>query len=267
MEKPVANAAGSCSVCGDPVVARGLCGRHFQALRARLIAYGKWESNRTDIAPVLAHLDALREAGVGLARVAELAGIPRKTVQALRRQGRVSCFKETAYAVLSVPLPEIPHGEELAAGATIPAVGTMRRLRALACIGYSVTYLADELGVKFQYVSYLRSGKSKGVTAETARKIDALFRRLQMTQGPSESAARNAAGLGWPPPLAWDEETIDDPAAHPVGRRSTKTARVELYKRWRDRGWTDAEIASRFGITASSMSRWRQRQEKLGLIA
>jgi hypothetical protein len=91
-------------------------------------------------------------------------------------------------------------------------------LRALAAIGYSQADLAAEMGWKgIQVIA--RSLRAGQVTATTARRIGAAYERLSMTPGPSPLAARRARHAGWAPPLAWDEGTIDNPAAKPVGIR------------------------------------------------
>ena len=49
------------------------------------------------------------------------------------------------------------------------------------------------------------------------RKVAAVYDELCMTPGPSKIAAAKARHMGFAPPLAWDETTIDDPTATPRG--------------------------------------------------
>ena len=59
------------------------------------------------------------------------------------------------------------------------------------------------------------------ITVKTARTVSAMYDRLSMQPAPeSITAARTrlwASRKGFAPPLAWDDETIDDPMAEPAG--------------------------------------------------
>ena len=59
------------------------------------------------------------------------------------------------------------------------------------------------------------------VTRETARRMAAVYDRYAMTVPPASGAVTQtrdrAAAKGWPPPLAWDDEDLDNPTALPKG--------------------------------------------------
>lgn len=95
----------------------------------------------------------------------------------------------------------------------VPALGTARRLRALAAAGYSWPDLAAHLGVSRQRVGRLASDPDGLVYARTAATIVSLFTALAATPGRSTDARAFAARQGWAPPMAWDD--IDDPNAVP----------------------------------------------------
>jgi hypothetical protein len=240
-----------------------MCHKCWQNYRYRQIAYGRWESSYTDIAPVLSHMDLLLESGIGVVRLADLAGLPRHTVQQLRRKGRVSCSTRTSSAILAVSPPLIVHGEEVADGAVIPSAGTVRRLQALAVAGYGITFLADELGMKFQYVSHLRAGNNQQVTANIARRVDALFRKYELIPGPSRATANRAILQGWAPALAWDEDTIDDPQANP-DRGAENNDWLDAYFELRDMGVSKEVATERLGLKWSTV---RDRLKRLGRVA
>jgi hypothetical protein len=106
-----------------------------------------------------------------------------------------------------------------AAGAPVlaDATGTRRRLQALVAIGWHRAELARRLHLgPSQFKALLRRRR---VAAGTAAAVEALYDRIwdQWPGGAcAERARRYAAALGWPVPMAWDEEDLDDPAAGPA---------------------------------------------------
>lgn len=97
----------------------------------------------------------------------------------------------------------------------LPSVGTARRLQALARLGWPPRELADRLGVASESVQQLRCTGRPTVERGTHERVAALYDELAMTPGPSVRARVYAERQGWAPPLAWDDDTIDDPAARP----------------------------------------------------
>lgn len=99
----------------------------------------------------------------------------------------------------------------------VSSVGTKRRVRALNRLGWSSYALSERLGKAPCYVASLL--RNDLVSRRTAAVIARLFDELCMTVPPvSASSVRTrnyAARMGWPPPLAWDDD-IDDPAAVPA---------------------------------------------------
>lgn len=97
------------------------------------------------------------------------------------------------------------------------ATGTRRRLQALVAMGWTRGALGAELGTAPGNVARWLGGRQATVQPSTDRKIRALYERLWATRGPSTQTAKEARRRGWAPPAAWDDDTIDDPAADPVG--------------------------------------------------
>ena len=109
----------------------------------------------------------------------------------------------------------------------VPAIGTIRRLRALYALGWTCVDLGDRLGVSKTRVAAIISGRSAKVMPETAAKVRQLYRDLAMVtpldpparkRGDSpihERTRRDARRRGWAPPLCWED--IDDPNAQPQG--------------------------------------------------
>jgi predicted transcriptional regulator len=161
-----------------------------------------------------------------------------------------------------------PSAGQLAAGALTGITGPRRRLQALVATGWSQSRLARELGLtRANFGSMMRCDQ---VTAGTARAVGELYDRL-WNQPPPEhgqrtriaaSRARNyAAERGWVPPLAWDDDAIDDPARKPADgwkrperatRRSADLAE-EAEELFRREGYTREHAAERLGVSLSAL--------------
>lgn len=102
----------------------------------------------------------------------------------------------------------------------IPSHGTVRRVQALCAIGWTCGELGDRLGVSKSRVSHLINRSQNGVLVATARAVAALYDELWDVIPVGQIANRvrgEAARKGWVSPLAWDDDTIDDQKARPVG--------------------------------------------------
>lgn len=254
-----------CERCGREYrpLRRGYCHR-CDMRRRSMIGY---QSSYVDAEPVRQHVKALQAAGLGSRRICELTGVSRSILQSLTlgkaRNGRREppsrrVSRRTADRIMAVPIPEIPHG--LAANrARVPAIGTVRRLQALVAFGYTRTFLGERIGWSATNIPRLLDPATEHVNADTARKVAALFADLQMTPGPSVRARNDGQRRGWAPPLAWDEDTIDDPTAQPDLGSEERLSFAERYTELRHLGFNDAEIAARMGITEASLERqlWR----------
>lgn len=136
------------------------------------------------------------------------------------------------------------------------ALGAIRRLRALSAIGYSQNDMCRASGLKPSTLSHLIRGT---VTRTSQRNIDVIckmYDRLSMTPGPSQRARAHAKRNCWAPPLAWDDNVIDDLESVPdFGQRSTVDW-PDKYRELREHiGLTDDEIAARLGIERQSLQR------------
>lgn len=97
----------------------------------------------------------------------------------------------------------------------VDSTGTVRRLRALMRLGHRAIEIGELLGVSDEAV--LQITRRPTVYRSTAERVRAVYDQLSMTLGGSDETRRRAERQGWPPPLSWDDDTIDDPAARPVG--------------------------------------------------
>ncbi len=98
----------------------------------------------------------------------------------------------------------------------VPSAGFLRRVEALAWMGWSASQVEKEAGLGRQTVDTVKRRPSGLVHRATADAVAGVYDRLAAQDGGNQHAARCARRKGWPPPLAWDDDTIDDPAASPA---------------------------------------------------
>jgi hypothetical protein len=158
---------------------------------------------------------------MGRRRIAELAGVEASSVANLisgrRRLGvrrpAVRISRAVAAAILAVLVPEVP-AEVVAGGASVDSIGTVRRVQALVAAGYTLTWVADAMGMGVgNLASLLRRTR---VTGRVARNVAEVYERHSHLPGPSSRSRVRARRHGWAPPLAW-ADNIDDPGAVPAG--------------------------------------------------
>lgn len=236
--------------------------RDYAANVRRQQAYGTWRP-LVDADPIRAHVRGLQAEGVGIARIAHLAGVTHSTISRLlySRGGKPplkTMRRANAERILAIRPTLAAHAD----GSTVDATGTRRRIQALIAIGFTHKALAPHLGVHPMYVGNLVQQST--VTARHARSATRVY-DLLWNADPAEhgvrpsSVARSrnlAARNGWPPPLAWDDDTIDDPAAVPdTGADQQRKGDTEAEIAWLLRsGETSIEvIAARVGIEEDSV--------------
>ena len=256
--------------CGRRATRRQLCHSHYEQHRTRQKAYGRWEVVYVDAEPARMHIKELQAAGLGLRRIAELAGVNRKTLQWITtgrsERGSGPSFqvhRDNAAKVLAVEVPDTAH-ESAADHQLVPAIGTVRRLQALVANGHPRSALAALLGIAPGNATRLFDAATERITAATARKVDGLFNELETTPGHSSRARNEGARNGWPLPLEWDADTLDDPAAEAPQPVPVKVGFDVLYRELRDLGYSDSDIARREGIQPDSLY---QRLRRLGINA
>lgn len=207
--------------------------------RAKLKAYGRYDSGLVDAEPIRQHLLMLGEYGLGYKRVAQLAGIgitPVRNViwgrqESGPRKGELPTRikRENAERILAVK----PDVGQLAAGHPISARGTHRRLQALVARGWSQSKLADRLGMNRGNFGVMM--KRNQVTVATHRAVFDLFEELWDKLPPKDSwrdsiayarTIQYARDHEWAPPLAWDD--IDTDPAPDLGESTSGRGGAEL---------------------------------------
>ncbi|MFJ3089093.1 hypothetical protein [Streptomyces sp. NPDC086838] len=191
--------------------------------RRRAIAYGQWQPPFVDAEPVRQHVLALRATGMSLASIVQHTRVNSGSLDHLIYGKRpyppaVKIRTESAAAILAY-WPTLDDYED---GAIIDATGTRRRMQALAAIGWPTTSVHQHVNhITAKAVERLRANER--VTARTARAVRDLYNRV--SEKPAEAfgvapwVAERTRGYArkfrWANPPAWDDDTIDDPKAHP----------------------------------------------------
>lgn len=200
----------------------------YERNRVRQQAYGRWD-NLVDAEPVRRHVKQLMAAGIGLKRIATVAGVTYSSAGALiyghpRAGGATTptqrISKRNAEKLLAVQ----PVRENYSSTAGVDPTGTHRRIHALIACGWSMSKLGEQIGMTGgNFIAMMRRDV---IANATARKVADLYERLWNTPPPADthrdkiSVSRSltyAREHNYAPPLAWDEDTIDDPAAQPQG--------------------------------------------------
>ena len=194
----------------------------WQAHRRRLIAYGRWQPF-VDAEPVREHLRKVMAEGMPLTGICERLNLPHTSSLQHLMYGRGpygpghQVRRETAELILAY----WPSLDDFPDGSRIDPTGTRRRVQALGVHGWPRHWMARQIGMSES--PFKRALNKERVTARIARAVAGLYDEW-WNRDPLEygllpkSVARvkaDAARAGWHGPLAWDDDTIDDPAAVP----------------------------------------------------
>jgi plasmid maintenance system antidote protein VapI len=272
-----------------------------ESRRNRLKAYGRYDNGLVDAAPVREHVEALRAAGMGYKTIGKRAGVGATAVRSLiygredylpgggvgPRHGEVK--KRVARRVAEAILALEPTLDTLPSVAHVDGTGTRRRLQALVCLGWSMSKLAERMGMERSNFGPVVHGE-RAVRVKTARAAAALFNELWQTPAPAgthrekiavSKARRYAREHRWLPPLAWDDPDTDreppvadvvdvdevavDLAMHGDSVRLSAAERREAVRRLNvEARLADAVIAQRLALAPRTVLRIRQ---ELGLSA
>lgn len=205
-----------CNICGWAV-------SQYNSAREHAIRRGTWQPF-VDAAPVREHLLRLQACDMGLRPVAAASGVERKTLRSIltgRPERGTGPQQRVRPALAAAVLQVEPTLDLLGASTPVDATGTRRRLTALVAAGWPQAQLARRLGMTpGNFSSTLNRDRVMVRTARAARTLyDELWRADPLQHGVGAqgySRARNHASANlWAPVGAWDDDTIDDPAAFP----------------------------------------------------
>lgn len=166
---------------------------------------------------------------------------------------------------------------------------TMLRLQALATLGYGAAELATLLGTDACVIEAWRNGKPQWIFGSNAARVAALYDQLWDVPSKGRYAVkvtRLAARKSWLPPLALDDDVLNDPhythSLHPnmqalplsvdpdfideiaveqaiAGRRVrlTSAERAEAVRRLTAAGFSGRQIAERLHVSDRTVTRRR----------
>jgi hypothetical protein len=172
--------------------------------------------------PVRDHVNKIRAAGMPLRALETHFGLSAHHLDHLLwgSEGSGPALKvrtETAQMVLSY----WPKLDDFPDQARIDPTGTRRRIEALQVRGFNMIAVAGRCGIPSRY--FQKAMVAPKVTARIARAVRDVYGLWwdadPMDHGVKDWVAdrtrRAAQRRGWHGPLAWDDDTIDDPAAVP----------------------------------------------------
>jgi transcriptional regulator with XRE-family HTH domain len=250
--------------------------RDYENRRSRQIHYGRWEPF-VDAGRAREHVRMLGRHGIGAKRAAALAGVPSSMVSRLLYGGpgdrppAKRIRPGTEAAILAVR----PALDTLGGAVHVDAAGTRRRVQALVWCGWTQARIAAALGMLHSNFSQVM--RRDRVTAATARAMRELYDELWDQPPPGQSHAEKVAAsrarnyaraCGWAPPLAWDEDTIDDPAAspgeweRPAGRRWRTRDLVAEAAELAALGLDRNQAAERLGVSRNLLDKAIERARK-----
>jgi len=174
-----------------------------------------------DRAPVVEHVDLLRQSGMSWGDIARVGGFrDGMTLREMVTHTSPKIRQDNAQRILAILPQRLDDSVAL-----VPALGTRRRLQALARIGWDVRAIAARTGTSRNGLMKIRLGLHDMVTVRVYKAVREFYERGSGVRGPSAAAATYAARKKWHPPLAWDDDTIEV--------ASTDSA----WRNTRQRGW------------------------------
>lgn len=218
-----------------------MCERHYrQLLRMDRAGY-------VPVDRVAEHVLALRRLGWTYEQIAERAGVSTWVPHKAATGGTRRLWMDRAAAILGVPL------EPMASHRGVDSTGTRRRVQALAWMGWPCREVAARAGTTQSTLATLIL-PHRHPSFALARRVADVYAELSATPGPSKVAAAKARAAGFAPPLAWDDDTIDDPAAQPnFGDRVTGSVVAEEARFLLSFGESQHVVARRLGVTPGGL--------------
>lgn len=214
--------------------------------------------NLVDAAAARAHVEQLLAAGLTVGQIERRSGMNRTAVRKLigdlpGKPASVRVRRDAAAAVLAVRPEQV--GTET--GGLVDGTGTARRVQALVALGWTMAGIAARIGMTPANFTPVAHGR-RTITPRTRRAVADVYDELWDQQPPvsrGTSFARSyAARRQWVPPLAWDDDTIDDPAATPAAvLRGVDDGLVDDVTWLLDSGAGRAEIVARLSVRDNTL--------------
>ncbi|MFD5875657.1 hypothetical protein [Streptomyces sp. NPDC060322] len=228
---------------------------HYRYMSRLNLEHSRGQKRRVDAAPVTAHLNLFIEAGWKQAQIERATGVNHRTLGPLLAGTYPRVHATTARKVFALEVGPPPVDLDT------DATGTTRRLQALVAIGHNYPAIAAAVGIHKDALGVVARGGRTSVRVTTAQAVARAYKKLSRTAGASIRARAQAAELGWHGPLAWDDATIDDPAAEPesdtgtdhLPRNELAVVRRSEVEHLNSFGLSEEDIAARLGMALSTV--------------
>ncbi|WP_157874557.1 hypothetical protein [Streptomyces sp. AcH 505] len=142
-------------------------------------------------------------------QIAGVSGVSATTIAKVALGHRKTVLRRNALGIMAVQA-----SSPVTLG-NVSSLGAVRRLRALYALGHYQHEIAAVSGLSRDFISGLAVGHWSTLALDRDRAIRQAYDALAMRVGASWKTRRLAESHGWAPPLAWDDDTIDDPKALP----------------------------------------------------
>ena len=227
---------------------------------------------------VRGHLQELLRGHASLRGIADISGIPVSVVARIANGGQSTVSNRVATALLEVTLTALTQRPN--PDGFVPKVGAVRRIRALQAIGHCARDIAAATSLTERDIYLVVNQAGRWITQARWEAVAHAYDQLSMTPGHSSRARAIATAAGYPPPLAWDEDDIDDADAEPAtpgedpedldevavqalmaGRQPAglrEIERVAAVRRLAEHGWSDHSIGRQLGVCDRTVLRLRQ---------
>ncbi|MER6350582.1 hypothetical protein ABT186_01695 [Streptomyces sp. NPDC001634] len=153
---------------------------------------------------VAAHLRLLTDSGHTIRGISGQANVSERAMNYILN-GQAKVTRPKALALLAIqPLNEAPR---------VDPIGSIRRIQALAAIGWPIIWTAEQSGYHPSYLFNIIAGRVHSIPRHVAHRFTVLYREYSHQAGPSGFTRSVARRNNWHGPLAWD--AIDDPNEQP----------------------------------------------------
>jgi hypothetical protein len=149
--------------------------------------------------------------GVSIRSIGEASGVSASTISLIDRGAVNLVGVQIEKAILAVRVEHIferpnPRG-------SVPIIGARRRIQALMAIGWRHQDLTPMLGFRSANIVHQ---EGRWVSRQKHDAVKDLYDRIWNQRGPAGAQSMTRiAKAGYAPPLAWDDDSIDDPNATP----------------------------------------------------
>ncbi|MFF9309982.1 hypothetical protein ACF1BS_03635 [Streptomyces sp. NPDC014748] len=180
---------------------------HRHADLQRELRRQRGERNLVPIAEVLPHIHMLRASGMSQTLIARQAGVSQAVISYITTGRNKTVQVDKARRILAV------QPRRFTGNAERPAIGSIRRVRALYSLGHSRADIAALSGLSVASISLLAEARWKIIDNKAATALAGAYRQLAHQRGRNWKNERRAAAEGWHGPLDWDD--IDNPDEQP----------------------------------------------------